>query len=320
MPTLTRKGMQEKYGLRVSKQVWESVSEHVLPKAPSEEEAKFFPWALRLSLSGRPDPGKLKKVWDVVLDDVLPNVPKEQCNAFFETALPASLSNKPSAESLRGIWRTILDDVLPNVPKRHQKGFFRKALPELLGQNPSLQDLQRAGRLIRVHGYVPLYVNALASSPPSNWEHFLNPKALPKRIPLKKTGSELDVLGGANTGIIVRTISKSAYDAWRKAEDAGISVEPIIKGRTGRRKVYPSRNGGVRVYSRYSGEDLTNFALHPDYPRYRQQINRQCEKINAALKREGIRHGHPHMGNFTVEIVKNKPVVRLIDLDQARVS
>lgn len=142
-----------------------------------------------------------------------------------------------------------------------------------------------------------------------NFWNFEDNNQLLKRYKFEKTGSVLIPLGGRfKTKIIVRIISQKAFDAWKKAQDAGIAVEEIIRA-------YPAKNGMVRVFCRYEGENLEQYLKK--YPERKGICFEQRNKIIGQLEILNIEHGHLRDHNFTVKEVNGKIIVKAIDFDHA---
>ncbi len=129
------------------------------------------------------------------------------------------------------------------------------------------------------------------------------------RLKFVKTGSGLVPLGGRfKTKILVRVILQESFKAWKMAQDAGIPVEEIVKS-------YSAKNGKVRVFCKYAGEQLPVFMR--EHPEFSEEVKKQRNAIIDSLNKRGIVHGHPHDENFTVSEENGKLVVRAIDFDMA---
>ena len=134
------------------------------------------------------------------------------------------------------------------------------------------------------------------------------------RLDFIKTGSTLIPLGGKLTGCLIRIVQKFAFDSWKKAYDAGIACEEIIRYRI-------RKDGSVAVVTRYAGERLDLFREHAqrnNNGQYLQSIDDQVATIMRNLAKLRIQHGHAHQGNFVVKEEHGKPVVRIIDFDMAK--
>jgi hypothetical protein len=151
----------------------------------------------------------------------------------------------------------------------------------------------------------------------------LRPPESPGRLlKFKKTGSRLNPLDGAKSGVIIRTITEKSYEAWVQASEAGIPCEEILKyqeghPRQGQYRVHKAKDGNVRVACLYGGQDIPEFMRNPENSVYAGEIEKQRIKIIMRLHEEGITHGHEHENNFVVSLKDNKPHVRIIDFDQA---
>ena len=147
-----------------------------------------------------------------------------------------------------------------------------------------------------------------------------------------KDSSRTVLLGGKLVGkAIVRYVSREAFAAWKKALDAGVSVEPILKTKSGRLRVGKGvvekskdelKLGRLRVVSEVLGHSVSAFLSSDRNMRlYGGIINKQKEKIFGDLERLNIYHGHAHDQNFCIRWEKDKtgkrfPKVYLIDFDQ----
>lgn len=126
------------------------------------------------------------------------------------------------------------------------------------------------------------------------------------RLPFKKTGSVLIPLAGRLTGLLFRVINKKAFLAWKKAYDLGIPCEEILR-------FYPRQGDKVAVVTRYAGENLEIFIKK--HPEWRDHLGLMRLSIIKRLKDNGIFHRDPQESNFVVEMINNKPFVRIIDFD-----
>ncbi|NBS41354.1 hypothetical protein EBS80_01725, partial [bacterium] len=70
-------------------------------------------------------------------------------------------------------------------------------------------------------------------------------------------------------------------------------------------------NGSTRVYSRYCGKPIFSYLDLTQLPHsFRKWIETEVRKTKDDLLRRGIRHGHPHSGNFTIEFYRSETVDR----------
>jgi hypothetical protein len=143
----------------------------------------------------------------------------------------------------------------------------------------------------------------------------LKPDSALQHLEFEKTDSSLIPLGGKLAGYLIRIISTEAFEAWRKAFEAGVSVEEILKDKHGRYRVIElkSEPGKIAVITKYAGE-----AWHRYKPRNRAErtdMEQQRAVIMEQLRALGIDHGHMHDGNFTVLVEDGRVKVRLIDFD-----
>ena len=148
-----------------------------------------------------------------------------------------------------------------------------------------------------------------------------------------KTGSDTFLLGGNLVGkSIVRVISRNAFAGWKKAFDAGISVEPILKGKNDRlrfREIMQDnprkgwKKGEVLVFSKVLGLSVEDFlSVSENRQRFESVVREQQKKIESDLTRLSIKHGHLHDNNFCIHWEKDSagkrfPKVYLIDFDLA---
>jgi len=140
-------------------------------------------------------------------------------------------------------------------------------------------------------------------------------------------------------GFIYKTISVDKLKIWMKLFKKGISVEQIksinpniqneIKKEMDENK-FKIKKGQTLVKSKSTGmpykstqniitlEKLIKKSIKlPDSKK--MSIVRQIVKITLQLAEEGYAHGHPHIGNWTIEFDKNKhPKVYLIDFKMIR--
>lgn len=140
----------------------------------------------------------------------------------------------------------------------------------------------------------------------------LDVKTIP-RLPFVKDGSVLVPLGGKLTGYLFRIITKESFDAWKKAYDAGMPCEEIVRH-------YHRKDDTVSVVSKFHGEQVGIFK--EEHPELSKAIDFQIENIKKQLSNIGVTHGsyrHMHDGNFVVQMIDGKPFVRIIDFDQAKI-
>ncbi len=130
-------------------------------------------------------------------------------------------------------------------------------------------------------------------------------------VEVHKTGSALFIHGRRNPETrmreftFVNDISATAANAWEQARDAGIPVAPILRPPVER------ANGSTRVYSRYCGKPIFSYLDLTQLPHsFRKWIETEVRKTKDDLLRRGIRHGHPHSGNFTIEFYRSETVDR----------
>lgn len=126
-------------------------------------------------------------------------------------------------------------------------------------------------------------------------------------IEIHKTGSSLFVFARRNPETksaeftFVNDIPATGANAWLAAHESDIPVAPIL------RRPVARKDGNVRVYSRYCGNTAFSYADDSNVPMaFRNWIRAETARINDELLRRGIRHGHPHGGNFTVEFYRSE--------------
>ncbi|MDO8428819.1 MAG: HEAT repeat domain-containing protein, partial [Candidatus Diapherotrites archaeon] len=126
-----------------------------------------------------------------------------------------------------------------------------------------------------------------------------------------KTGSRTVLLGSSLTGkAIVRYVSPESFAAWKKALDAGIPTEPILKSKNGRLRVSKGpieksrdklKQGSVRVFSQVLGPSVHAFLSFPENEeKFGPIVRMQVKKIEADLDRLSIEHRHMHDANFCI--------------------
>ncbi|MBI5176834.1 hypothetical protein HY995_01970 [Candidatus Micrarchaeota archaeon] len=206
-------------------------------------------------------------------------------------------------QKLRGIVET---EILPQIPQEHRPNFLREGLSGLESLDTGLLERQSvAAKVIFDRMGNSRFAANIVNQ---NFGKLMHPDAAVSRLSFPKTGSVLVPLGGKLSGLIVRIIGRKPYEAWVKASKAGIPVEPILRAKN-------AKDGRVRVYTRFVGEALKRYV--EANPSEEIEVNRQKEQILSDLEKHRINHGHTHDENFVVQIEAGKPVVRLIDFDQA---
>jgi len=140
------------------------------------------------------------------------------------------------------------------------------------------------------------------------------------RVKQIKDGSTTVLLGGKLKGkAIVREIDKYGLDAWRRAKEVGIPVEPILT-KNGKERVYKTKDNFYRVSTGVlNGSSMFAFVRNHKNQKYISSVFMQADKIKRKLGEYGIIHGHFHPGNLVVVVEKGRAKVYLIDFDQARV-
>lgn len=126
-------------------------------------------------------------------------------------------------------------------------------------------------------------------------------------IEIHKTGSALFVYARRNPETkateftFVNDIPPMAAKTWLVAHQAGIPVAPIL------RRPVARKDGSVRVYSRYCGKTAFYYVDNIQIPKeFRDWLRDEITRVTDELLRRGIRHGHPHGGNFTVEFYRSE--------------
>lgn len=125
------------------------------------------------------------------------------------------------------------------------------------------------------------------------------------KFDLFKSGSGLSVLTGELGGIMINTIKNNHYDVWQKVHDLGLPVAPILKKGIG--IIDKKDESSVRVYSRFCGLNISEYvAMSEDPIKELEWLSEEVDAINTHLEDLGIRHEHPHYGNFTIEFIDNE--------------
>lgn len=144
----------------------------------------------------------------------------------------------------------------------------------------------------------------------------------------EKTGSKLTLVGGSLKGkSVVRQLDASAFLEWQKSyenfemwRNAGFDYVPIESILS-----YQINNKGlVDVFSGVLDLNLMSWNNKTDL--FRDELENQKKRIIEVMKKEGIKHGHPHDENFCLRFFRNTdgtidfkrvPRLYLIDFDQA---
>lgn len=170
--------------------------------------------------------------------------------------------------------------------------------------------------------------DALVEPPLYKEGTFEDDKRLFPREAFEKTGSGTTLVGGALKGkTIVRHIKPEAFLAWqrifenfslwwRKGFDY-VPIEPIQSYRL-------NEDGLVDVYSGVLDLNLGEWQeMCGDFC---GELVDDSDTIASICREQGIGHGHPHFGNFSLRFFRDKdghvdfsrkPRVYLIDFDQA---
>ncbi len=273
---------------------------------------------LRNTLNKAPTAGQLR----TVAKDMLPLIPYNHRYDFFRLALPAALAKKPKAGSLTAIAKAILPEVAPE----DRFDFVRHRVPELLEGKPSKGEIMRQAQLAKKYleksagRYSARKIIADNAGKLAPLQHGFHRFSFTKSDSAARTGSMTIPLGGRLFGTIVRIVPLHAFEAWKLAYEKGVPVEPILRRKDGRLRARPftGKDGRkyVRVLTRYCGERLTDFT--EKHPEHEKEANAQKRRILMRLETLGVKHRDEKLENFTVEIARGKPLVRLIDWDFAQ--
>lgn len=138
----------------------------------------------------------------------------------------------------------------------------------------------------------------------------------------EKTGTRTILLGGKLFGkATIRIIPEHSFIEWKKAFEAGLAVEPILK-RKEKYRAYKNKDGTINVTTGViNGQSLYAFFLRKKNAKYRAMVEAQMKSIEEGLDKLFIKHGHIHQKNFAIQWkrirLKKFPKVFLIDFDQA---
>ncbi len=153
-------------------------------------------------------------------------------------------------------------------------------------------------------------VTDIGTSSKNLWEGFRTGNFHTK---MYKSGSVFEFLSGPlikkESGVLFKhTIDSHSASAWQIAHDLGIPVAPIIRS-------YKQHENASRVYSRFCGfscnvyEVLSCQAQDANTLTLIWEIFEKKNRILAALQQQNdlhICHGHPHVGNITVEYIEKE--------------
>jgi len=285
------------------REVAEVIEKDILPHIPEKHKKDFFQFSLPAILKHKLSP----EHWKAIVQ-IASHIPEEDKWYFFISGLPATLWHKLTPEHLQ-----IIAQITPHVPKQHSQRFFEYSLPGVLKRKLTIEQLNQQAELAK-HYVTKLggtfYAGKVVTE---NFGKLAPPNQTVNRLTFDKTDSVLIPLGGRLTGHLIRIVTKKAFEAWQKAHDAGIPVEPITRS-------YEIKNGDykgmVRVYTKAIGEVLPEYLKQN--PHHEDELEKQRQGILTQLKNHGIEHGHAHHDhNFTVTMEKGKPQLHLIDWDRA---
>ncbi len=272
------------------------IEKKLLPHVSEQTRRQFDRLTLPAVLRYKPS----RKVLATIADEVLPQIPERNRDYLVGCALHSLVKLNLSSEK----WRMVGREILPQLPEDYRMDFVIRALPRVNDREALHEQLPAVKAILDGLENSQFAYSIIAQ----NFGKLQHPDVSVSKLSFKKTGSVLVPLGGELTGTLVRKVDMTAYEAWKKASDAGIPVEPIMRAKT-------TAEGNVRVYTKFVGEVLGTFvALNPNM---RTEIERQREDILTRLNQAGISHGHAHELNFVVRIEEGKPVVRIIDFDRA---
>ena len=173
-------------------------------------------------------------------------------------------------------------------------GFVPKSLLEIMPNSKSIYDFDErlkkqtsfAEQLFKEVGFTE-YTRKIIDE---NFWNFQNDNRVFNRLKFEKTGSSLVPLGGRfKTKYLVRIIRQESFEAWKKAQEANIPVEEIVRH-------YPAKDGMVRVYCKYAGEQLGRFVS--EHPEFSEEVKRQRDEIIKGIGNLGIMHA-----TFIMEIL-----------------
>ena len=261
---------------------------------------------------GKSDKGKFLEIAEM-LRNVKIYQTKETANA-----LSGFLQSYPLGSMDENLFRQLVD-IMPRIIRLAQEklGFFPESLFDKF-----IQRLYEAGSYARFFellqgrlGLAKRYFAELGNTAYAKkivsenfWGLRLDQSTF-NRLNFYKTGTPLIPLGGRfRTNYLVRILSQSAYIAWKRAQDAGIPVEEIVRA-------YSTKDGSVRVYCKYEGESFYNYLKAN--PKNVRKLTKQKNKIIKELNRLKIVHGHLHDRNFTVKDENGRLTVKAIDFDKS---
>lgn len=255
-------------------------------------------------------PRELEQSWKVLTKEILPLLQRDESvhDGLFMYHEAHNFNRHPD---LLGI---VARELLPHIHIGYYSDLGRALHTYFEKEKPSVEHVQRQIGLTKQYFATGKYFFEKVAV--NNFGKLGAIGVGTRRYNFPKAGGGIIPLGGKLHGYIIRTLPREAYEAWLKAHQAGLQVEEILHVR-GKPRAYTAANGRMRVYTRFAGEYLTKFIAKNRH--HVKEVQRQIEQIKTGLIGLGIEHGH-FDNNLVVELVQSKPVVRLIDFDQARLK
>jgi len=290
------------------------INEKVIPKLP----AKFAP-LLDRELARILKYSKDAKTWRVIAK-IIPGISRKELWYLFKTGLPETLKLQPSPEALENAVK-----IMPLLHKGVRVSLFEYGVPKLLESNPSNEEVKKsienAAEYLKRHDssffHSKVAVENLGRLSVEEVKRlsFFKPEL---QDHLKIYSDKLIPLSGKLENVIIRIIKPSAFEAWKHAFENGVPVEPFCVGKRG--IIYSKFNDEmgrerVRVFARYAGERMRDYLRKN--PKQELKVKKRMNAILKRLEKIGVEHGHAHEGNFVVESVNGKPLVRVIDFSLA---
>ncbi len=293
---------------RISEKMREIIETVVdeLRSSPEPSQVNFVEKLAPTAIENTSSSEKLRETLQAV-NQVLQEMPEHARVVASRHALQVMLSQKPTPDEVKKAGKTI-NELLTVIPREHHLSFLEESLPDTLS-NSNLQDLERHAQIAKE--YLGEQTDHFMSKIVA--ENFgrlmlrtrLNSK---QKLRFRKTGSQLIPLTGRFTGKMFRIIDEQPFTAWKHAHD-NMPVEPILK-------VRKLKDGRMLVLTRYVGMRTKDFIkIHSVH---REEVERLEREAIAKLAEIGVDHVHLHDQNIVVELVDGKPVVRIIDFDQAK--
>ncbi|MFH0714715.1 MAG: hypothetical protein V1977_03080 [Candidatus Diapherotrites archaeon] len=230
------------------------------------------------------------------------------------------MKEKELIRNLESTNAAIRQDALSTIDHQLSKREMKAVMTRF--NDDSFWVRKQAARVLEIFGGVPfaeLYGKHILDEDMSNAG-----KKIVRRTQEKIEKNTILLGGGLKGKALIKMMKTENVAAWLRLLSAGVSVEPILKDKSGRFRIYKLKNGDFRVYSGVlKGPTLSAFLKNPANRKFKERLESQKKEILSKAKALNVEHGHAYDWNFIVLMDKNSekrnsvPKLYLFDFDKA---